>query len=111
MYAIGSYYVTGAQTTIIRDPEISKMVNEISRERIESYVRKLVSFHTRHNLSVQNDTATGIGAAWNWIKGEMEKSIKPSGGRLEVNRITSYNVCYTKLLRLYRGSPGGADKS
>jgi hypothetical protein len=83
--------LTGAQTTIIRDPEISKMVDEISRERIESYVRKLVSFKTRHNLSVQNDTATGIGAAWNWIKTEMEKSIKPSGGRLAV-KFEEYTV-------------------
>lgn len=84
-------YLTLAQTTIIRDPEISKMVGEISREKIENYVRKLVSFHTRHNLSVQNDTAAGIGAAWNWIKSEMEKSIKPSGGRLEV-KFEEYTV-------------------
>ncbi len=61
------------------------MVDEISKERIEQYVRKLVSFHTRHNLSVRNDPAQGIGAAWNWIKAEMEKSIPVSGGRLEVN--------------------------
>jgi hypothetical protein len=76
--------LTGAQTIIMRDPGISKMVEEISREKIEQYVRKLVSFHTRHNLSEQNDTTRGIGAAWNWIKTEMEKSIEPSGGRLNV---------------------------
>ena len=64
-----------AQTTIIRDPEIKKMVDEISSERIEKSVRKLVSFHTRHNLSTQTDPNIGIGAAWNWIKHEMEKNI------------------------------------
>lgn len=73
-----------SQTIINRDPEIKKMVDEISRERIEQIVRKLVSFHTRHNLSEQNDPAKGIGAAWNWIKAEMEKSIPESGGRLTV---------------------------
>jgi hypothetical protein len=73
-----------AQTIISRDPDITMMIGDISKERIEQYIRKLVSFHTRHNLSVQNDPGTGIGAAWNWIKTEMEKSIPSSGGRLEV---------------------------
>jgi len=73
-----------AQTIVRQDPEIKKMVDEISRERIEQNVRKLVSFHTRHNMSDQNDPDKGIGAAWNWIKSEMEKSILSSGGRLEV---------------------------
>jgi hypothetical protein len=75
---------SGAQTIINRDPEIKKMVDEISKENIEKSVRKMVSFHTRHNLSVQNDPVTGIGAAWNWIKSEMEKSIPASQGRLSV---------------------------
>jgi hypothetical protein len=80
-----------AQVIIDRDPVIMDMVNEISKERIEQYVRKLVSFHTRHNLSDQNDPAKGIGAAWNWIKAEMEKSIPSSGGRLEV-KFEEYTV-------------------
>lgn len=84
-------YVSGAQTTINRDPEIKKMVNDISKEKIEQHVRKMVSFHTRHNLSEQNDPAKGIGAAWNWIKTEMEKSISASGGRLEV-KFEEYTV-------------------
>jgi Zn-dependent M28 family amino/carboxypeptidase len=50
-----------------------------------------VSFHTRHNLSVQSDPAKGIGASWNWIKSEMEKSIPSSGGRLEV-KFEDYSV-------------------
>ncbi len=73
-----------AQTTINRDPEIKQMVDEISKDNIELYVRKLVSFKTRHNLSTQNDSNLGIGAAWNWIKSEMEKSIPASNGRLSV---------------------------
>lgn len=82
---------SGAQVTINRDPEIKKMVDEISKEKIELYVRKLVSFHTRHNLSVQNDPSVGIGAAWNWIKSEFDKNIEASGGRLEV-KFEEYSV-------------------
>lgn len=80
-----------AQTIINRDPDIKKMVDEISKERIEQHVRKMVTFQTRHNMSVQNDPAIGIGAAWNWIKSEMEKSIPASGGRLEV-KFEEYTV-------------------
>jgi len=67
------------------------MVGEISKEKIEQHVRKLVSFHTRHNMSLQDDPSKGIGAAWNWIKSEMEKSIPASGGRLEV-KFEEYTV-------------------
>lgn len=81
----------GAQTIINRDQEISRMVDEISGERIEQNVRKLVSFHTRHNLSSRTDPAQGIGAAWNWIRSEMEKSIPASEGRLEV-KFEEYTV-------------------
>jgi hypothetical protein len=77
--------ISVGQTLINRDPEIMKMVEEISKEKIEQHVRKMVSFHTRHNLSVQTDPSIGIGAAWNWIKVEMEKNIPSSGGRLSVD--------------------------
>jgi hypothetical protein len=43
--------LSSGQILINRDPEIKKMVDEISKEKIEQHVRKLVSFHTRHNLS------------------------------------------------------------
>ena len=80
-----------AQTILNRDPEIKKMADEISKERIEQSVRKLVSFYTRHNMSEQNDPNKGIGAAWNWIKAEMEKYIPESEGRLQV-RFEEYTV-------------------
>jgi hypothetical protein len=80
MFALGTF----AQSIIKRDPEIKKMVDEISKDRLEQSVRKLVSFHTRHSMSEQNDTSLGIGAAWNWIKAEMDKNIPASEGRLDV---------------------------
>lgn len=73
-----------AQQIIVRDSVIKQMVDEISAERIENDIRTLVGFHTRHNLSEQNNPTRGIGAAWNWIKAEMEKSIPQSNGRLTV---------------------------
>ncbi|MBN1108483.1 MAG: M20/M25/M40 family metallo-hydrolase, partial [Bacteroidales bacterium] len=84
-------YPAGAQTIINRDPDISRMVNEISAERLEQHVRTLAGFHTRHNLSTQTDPERGIGAAWNWIKTEMEKNIPASEGRLSV-KFEDYNV-------------------
>ncbi|HOO98543.1 MAG TPA: M20/M25/M40 family metallo-hydrolase [Bacteroidales bacterium] len=80
-----------AQTIITRDPDITRMVTEISAENIEKYVRTLAGFHTRHNLSTQTDPVRGIGAAWNWIKSEMEKNIPASGGRLSV-KFEEYSV-------------------
>jgi Zn-dependent M28 family amino/carboxypeptidase len=76
--------ISVGQTLINRDPVIKKMTDEISRDKIEQHVRKMVTFHTRQNLSVQDNPSQGIGAAWNWIKAEMENSIPASGGRLTV---------------------------
>lgn len=73
-----------AQTIINRDPLIEKMVGEISNDRIKQDILKLVSFYTRHNLSDQASAEKGIGASWNWLKTEMEKSVAQSGGRLSV---------------------------
>ncbi|MBO0726711.1 MAG: hypothetical protein J2P52_14000, partial [Blastocatellia bacterium] len=46
------------------NPQIEKIVGEISAANVESNLRKLVGFGTRHTLSSQDDPARGIGAAW-----------------------------------------------
>jgi hypothetical protein len=33
-----------AQTTVQRDPQIEKMVVEVSKDSLQSYIKKLVSF-------------------------------------------------------------------
>ena len=74
-----------SQTVIIRqDQQIKKMVDEVSEKNIEMIVRKLVTFETRHSLSDTASTTSGIGAARNWIKSELERYSKASGGRLKV---------------------------
>ncbi|MEY3678392.1 MAG: hypothetical protein RI924_533 [Bacteroidota bacterium] len=74
-----------AQTNVkALDPTIKTMVEEVSAKQIEATIRKLVSFHTRHTLSDTTSNKTGIGAARNWIKAEMEKYARESGGKLKV---------------------------
>lgn len=73
-----------AQTTIKQDATIKQMVDEVSSQNIEAIVRKLVSFKTRHTLSDTTSKTTGIGAARNWIKSEMEKYAAASNGRMKV---------------------------
>lgn len=71
-----------AQTTISRDPQIEKMVNEVSKDSLESYIRKMVSFGTRNTLSTQSNPARGIGAARIWVLNRFNELTAASGGRL-----------------------------
>lgn len=73
------------QTSARLNPQIEKIVSEISSQNIEASIRKLASFGTRHTLSVQDDPQRGIGAARRWIKEELERYSRESGGRLQVS--------------------------
>ncbi|MEQ1607281.1 MAG: M28 family metallopeptidase [Pyrinomonadaceae bacterium] len=55
------------------DPEIQRMLKEVSAKNIEATIRKLVSFGTRNTLSDQNSKERGIGAARDWILSEFRK--------------------------------------
>jgi len=68
--------------------EIKKMIKEISAKNIESSIRKLVSFGTRNTLSEQDNPERGIGAARDWIFGEMQKISNDCGGCLSVEKQT-----------------------
>lgn len=70
------------------DPEISKMIKEVSAKNIEASIRKLVSFGTRNSLSEQNDPTRGIGAARDWIYAEFQKISVDCGGCLDVQKQT-----------------------
>lgn len=76
---------TFAQPDIIKkDSEIVGMIREVSSLNLESNVRKLVSFGTRHSLSQRKSETEGIGAAYMWVKSEFDKYAKSSNGRLTV---------------------------
>ncbi len=68
-----------------RDAEVARIVAEMDARNIERTIRKLVSFGTRNTLSAQDDPARGIGAARDWLRGEFEKLVPQSGGRLTVD--------------------------
>jgi hypothetical protein len=75
-----------AQTTSKPNPAIEKMINEVSADRIEAYIRKLVSFGTRNTLSAQDDPERGIGAARDWIYSEFQKISRECGDCLVVEK-------------------------
>lgn len=77
-----------AQTAIInRDPQIADLVAQVSADSLRAHVNGLVSFGTRHTLSVpaapaDQTTKKGLGAARQWILGKFNQYAKQSGGRL-----------------------------
>jgi len=68
------------------DPEIQKMIKEVSAKNIETSIRKLVSFGTRNTLSEQDNPARGIGAARDWVFAEMQKINADCGGCMTVEK-------------------------
>src|SRR6185369_13366888 len=70
------------EAVIKNDPQIEKMVKDVSADSLKSYITKLVSFGTRNTLSTQTDPNRGIGAARNWVLGRFNEFSKQSGGRL-----------------------------
>jgi hypothetical protein len=67
------------------DPDIQKMVSEISAERIQRSIYVLTSFRTRHTLSDPLPSGDGIGGAGAWIRAEFERVSTATGGRLSVD--------------------------
>ncbi len=65
-------------------PLLHQLVKDVSAERIEADIKKLVSFGTRHTLSETESDTHGIGAARRWIFAEYEKISADCGGCLEV---------------------------
>ena len=74
------------------DPQIAAALQQVSAQRIQENIAKLVSFGTRLTLSAQDPAAIasgkGIGAAREWIKSEFERYSKDCGGCLEVKTDT-----------------------
>jgi hypothetical protein len=78
-----AYTFSTAQTIIHKDPTIETMVNEVSKDSLQSYIKKMVSFGTRSTLSIQNDNKRGIGAARIWVLSRFNEFARESGGRLK----------------------------
>ena len=66
------------------DPVIQRWVQEVSVKNLETDVRRLVGFGTRHTLSDTESKTRGIGAARQWVYDEFRRYSKAGGGRLTV---------------------------
>src|SRR5580704_10317142 len=70
------------------DAQITAALADVSAQRIQANIEKLVSFQTRLTLSAQDPDSVkvghGIGAAREWIKAEFERYSHDCGGCLEV---------------------------
>ncbi|HTX37525.1 MAG TPA: M28 family peptidase [Bryobacteraceae bacterium] len=69
------------------NPQVAKIMDEVSEARIRATIEKLVSFQTRNTLSNPDDPVHGVGAARQWIFSEFQ-SYSP---RLQV-RFDKYRV-------------------
>jgi len=82
LYLICFSILLFSQTIIQKDPQIEKMVKEVSADSLKSYITQLVSFGTRNTLSTQTDPKRGIGAARKWVLNHFNEFAKQSNGRL-----------------------------
>lgn len=88
LVALAQYGAGQGAPGMVADPKIAAALQQISAQRIQSDIEKLVSFGTRLTLSAQDESsiaaAHGIGAAREWIKAQFEQYSKDCGGCLEV---------------------------
>ncbi|HEV8255362.1 MAG TPA: M28 family metallopeptidase [Casimicrobiaceae bacterium] len=82
--ALGTASAIAADAPVAPDPDIVRLVREVSPARLETYVRTLAGFGTRHSLSATDDPKRGIGAARRWIRATLDRCAAESGARLKV---------------------------
>jgi hypothetical protein len=63
------------------DPQIARLVNEVSRQTLYAYVQQMENFGTRHTFSPVDRTDYGIGAAREWL---FNQFVRVGSGRLRV---------------------------
>ena len=76
--------VAAAEAPSAPDPEIARLVRDVSPARLEATVRTLAGFGTRHSLSSPDDPERGIGAARRYIKAALDRCAAATGARLDV---------------------------
>jgi hypothetical protein len=86
IFCLSALTIFGQSPRSKPDPEVAKMVKEVSARNIETTIRKLVSFGTRNTLSEQDNPTRGIGAARDWIFSEFQKISADCGNCLAVEK-------------------------
>jgi hypothetical protein len=80
LFCLGGAFTAPAQYKAV-NPQVAKVVSEVSEERVAAILKKLEGFGTRNIFSSQDDPVRGVGAARKWIY-EQFRSYSP---RLEVS--------------------------
>jgi hypothetical protein len=70
------------------DVELRALLRQIDPGRIEATIQQLVAFGTRHTASSQTDPVRGIGAATNWVFGQLQDIAAKSSGTMTVQKQT-----------------------
>lgn len=74
----------GPKEGSIQKEHLKELAQKISADSIETYVRALSGFKTRHTMSDTTSDSSGIGAARRWIYSKFQSFSKQSNGRLKV---------------------------
>ncbi|MEO9873081.1 M28 family peptidase [Ekhidna sp.] len=82
-----SFVILCAVSVLTKAQNPYEIIDNVSSDRIESDIKKLVSFGTRHTMSDTESDTRGIGAARRWIQAEFEQISKDCGGCLEVSTL------------------------
>lgn len=78
-------FTTNAQIPPSWDPQLEQYAKNVSAERLESDIRRLAAFGTRHTLSDTVSSTRGIGAARRWIYDQFMQISKECNNCLEVS--------------------------
>jgi hypothetical protein len=68
------------------DAQLRAMLRDVDPDRIKATILRLVQFGTRHTASSQTDPVRGIGAATEWVFGQMQSFAAASSGRMTVQK-------------------------
>lgn len=74
--SLGSF----AQQAVIRNPEIEKLVQQVSSDSLKKYIYDLSAFHSRHTLNT--DEKNGMIAAQRYVLKKFNEFAKASNGRM-----------------------------
>jgi len=81
----GLLFVTAAPAVAVADADLRhELAAAVSADRIETDIRTLVGFGTRHTLSDTTSDTRGIGAARRWLEAEFRRISSDCGGCLEI---------------------------
>lgn len=86
------------ETHMTETAQVQEIINKISADSVEKYVRTLASFHTRHSGSITTSDSIGIGAARRWIYSKFQQFSQRAGNRLQV-KFDSYIETSNPILK------------